>query len=240
MGKASGSNLEGPEKSANRGWRKDDPGSSDKLRAFLEGGEGTRFKQKYPTPCAGDRFGEFTAVGPVEYRGPSRVVLCACSCGSEHQWVYLSNLAGGKSTRCNTCAKKKSQRTRQTKYFWKYEAAMPDTEHRRRLLNRLSAARGRCENESNRMFRNYGGRGIQVCQEWKDDPAAFLLHVQTLPGWDDPSLEMDRTDCNKGYAPGNLRFVSRSENMANKRKVPEMQAEIDALRAALSALGGSI
>lgn len=88
--------------------------------------------------------------------------------------------------------KEKPRKTRDIKYFWKYQDAMPETEHRRRLLNRLSAARGRCENEKNRMYRNYGGRGIAVCDEWKKTrPLSSSMFVASTDGTT-PS-EMDRT-----------------------------------------------
>jgi len=110
--------------------------------------------------------------------------------------------------------------------FFCYADAMPDDEHRRRLLNRLSAAISRCHNPKQKQFASYGGRGIEVCELWRNDKRAFLQHVQTLPGWDDPNLEMDRENCNGNYEPGNLRFITRTANSLNKRKVNEVEAEL--------------
>jgi hypothetical protein len=73
---------------------------------------------------------------------------------------------------------------------------------------------------------HYGGRGISVYEEWRRNRAAFLQYVQTLKGWDDPSLQMDRINVNGNYEPGNIRFVSPSENMSNKRKVADLEARI--------------
>ena len=72
-----------------------------------------------------------------------------------------------------------------------------------------------------------------MCEEWRNDKAAFLRHVQTIDGWDRPELEMDRTDVNKGYEPGNIRFITKSENALNKRSVQWMQARIDELERCL-------
>ena len=106
---------------------------------------------------------------------------------------------------------------------------MPDDEHRSRLLNRLSAAIGRCHNERNKAYANYGGRGIKVHDAWRADRSTFLHYIGTILGWDNPNLDMDRIDCNGNYEPGNLRFISRSENNFNKRSVQEMQRRIDEL-----------
>ena len=81
------------------------------------------------------------------------------------------------------------------------------------------------------MYQNYGGRGITVFEEWRKNKRAFLEYVVTLEGWDNPSLELDRIDVDKGYEPGNIRFVTRSQNAANKRSVQKMQARIYELEA---------
>ena len=114
--------------------------------------------------------------------------------------------------------------------YWKYTLAMPDDGHRTRLLNRLSSAISRCHNPKNAQFRAYGGRGIHVYQEWRDDRTAFLRYVQTCEGWDNPALEMDREDNSGGYVPGNIRFLSRRENLQNVRRIHVLEAEIQRLR----------
>ena len=110
---------------------------------------------------------------------------------------------------------------------------MPDDEHRMRLLNRLSAAISRCHTPTNRAYEHYGMRGIEVYEPWRKNKAEFLRYVQTLDGWDLPYLEMDRVDVDKGYLPGNIRFVSRSENMFNKRRVADLEQRIRELETRL-------
>jgi len=58
-----------------------------------------------------------------------------------------------------------------------------------------------------------------------------LQHLITLDGWDNPILELDRTDVEKGYEPGNLRFITHKANTNNKRTIAEMQQRIHALEA---------
>lgn len=220
--------MQGKKAGDKRGWRKDDPESSDKLRRFLDGGKETRFKQKYPAPGVGDRFGEYT-VTRLETKGERKGAVCRCSCGVE-KFVDLANLRLGKATRCGKCGRQRASKT-WVKIYSKYAHIMPDQEHRRRLVNRLRAAITRCHSPNAGGFENYGGRGITVCDEWRgpDGAGRFLTHVITLDGWDVPSFEMDRIDTNEGYKPGNIRFVTRAKNMLNKRSIAGMQKRIDEL-----------
>lgn len=174
----------------------------------------------------GTRFGELTVLGFAFYisdggRSYGWTPYCQCSCGWEG-CVLKDNLKSGKSTRCDACAK----RAASDKRWWKYKSAMPDDSHRERLLNRLSAIITRCTSKSCRVYMAYGGRGIGVYDGWRKDRAEFLRYVQTLPNWDVPEYELDRIDNDKGYLPGNIRFVSRSENLCNKRHVNDMSQRI--------------
>jgi hypothetical protein len=137
----------------------------------------------------------------------------------------------GKSTRCNVCAKKQAGHWR--KNYLGYADILVDDEARRRLLGRYSAARTRCECPTAKQYANYGGRGIQMFPEWMDDRAAFLRYVITLEGWDNPTLEMDRIDNDKGYEPDNLRFITKRQNMDNRRTVRDLQERIHQLEACL-------
>ena len=62
-------------------------------------------------------------------------------------------------------------------------------------------------------YKNYGGRGITICEEWMD--------IKNFIRWADPlrqkGLQIDRIDNNKGYSPGNCRFVTNKENIDNRR-----------------------
>ena len=189
-----------------------------------------RFKSVYPPLVSGAVFGELAVVG-VESRGLVRV---QCSCNAPTHLVMDYNLRSGRTTRCNTCAKKQSSYRR--KSFYKYAAICPDITHRRRLMNRLAACKTRCHSPADRGYANYGGRGIRLYAPWHTDKAAWLRYVMTLDGWDKPKLELDRTDVNKGYEPDNLRFVTRSENQRNRRSVQDMQKHIDELKAEVAKL----
>lgn len=228
LGSARGASGKGCPEGCPCGRHRSNSGSFDRRPENVEAGRATRFKRKHPLPSVGDRFGELTVIGLNKgpAGGPSALVTVACSCGSPPYLAYDYNLRKGASTRCRACGRAKGAATR--KKFWAYADIVPDEETRRRLLQRISACIIRCRPDGHH---NYGARGIYVAQEWIDDRRAFLRHLVGLPGWDNPALELDRIRVEKGYVPGNLRFVTHRENCLNKRTVRAMQARIDELEA---------
>ena len=194
----------------------------------------------FPFPI-GTQIGELTIIDWQPHnrttgRSSGWQPIVRCSCGWEGT-VYRENLKHGRTTRCNNCAKI----TASTKRWWCYKTAMDNDEHRTRLLNRLSSCIGRCHTETNKQYPSYGGRGIYVHPEWRKDRSKFLLYIQTLEGWDNPNLELDRINVNGHYEPNNIRFVTRKQNIANRRSVDEqsqhiikLEQECARLRSALS------
>lgn len=72
----------------------------------------------------------------------------------------------------------------------------------------------RCTSESNKSYKDYGGRGIYICDEWLDSPT-FIQWC--LENGAKKGLDLDRIDNDGPYAPWNCRFVTRKENRANRR-----------------------
>jgi hypothetical protein len=71
----------------------------------------------------------------------------------------------------------------------------------------------RCYNPANKMWHRYGGRGIKVCNIWRDDYYAFLKHVGRRPS---PDHSLDRYPNPDGnYEPFNVRWANRSEQRCN-------------------------
>lgn len=185
----------------------------------------------------GETVGELTVLAweRVElYKGKwSWQPFVRCSCGAEG-FVDRTNLTKGATTRCRKCGQKAAEATR--KKWWGYEAIEPRNEIRQAMLNRISACVNRCCNPNDKQWTRYGGRGITLYEPWRTDRREFLRYLTTLPGYGDLSLEIDRIDNSRGYEPGNLRFATRKQNMANRRTVNSMQAQLDALCAELDDL----
>ena len=84
------------------------------------------------------------------------------------------------------------------------------------LFNVLHCMHYRCENENHSQYKDYGAKGITVCDEWSMDNAEAFISWALEHGWK-KGLEIDRIDNKKGYSPDNCRFVSKKENCRNRR-----------------------
>lgn len=92
-----------------------------------------------------------------------------------------------------------------------------DTITHHELYRRWLGIKARCYNPANKDFRNYGARGITVCDEWRNNFWAFAEWAYAN-GYS-PALTIDRIDNDKGYGPDNCRWVDRAQQNRNKRGV---------------------
>lgn len=156
----------------------------------------------------GERFGRLVVVEEDEpYISPAGYKkvkwMCRCACGSMTS-VAGGSLSTGKTKSCG-CLNKEASRARATKHGL---AQHP-------LYRVWNGIKDRCLNPKTKCYKHYGGRGIFICQEWRDDFKVF--YDWSIKNGYKEGLEIDRADTNKGYSPDNCRFVTHSQNMMNTR-----------------------
>lgn len=164
-------------------------------------------------PKVGAVFGSLTVVVAGETQNGR--TECICSCGKA---VSITNdtLRRG-SGKCFSCAIKphREVRRKHTDLFTREQYHV--------WGHRYTGMVRRCYNEKCPEYRNYGGRGITVFNDWRADKRTFFEYVTDLDGWDAIGLDMDRIDNDRGYEPGNIRLVSRKENTRNTRKASTLE-----------------
>lgn len=132
--------------------------------------------------------------------------LCECVCGNK-TIVNSGNLKNGQT---KTCGCLKSELQKPYGYHFKYPS----------LDKKYNTAKSRCNNPKNSHYKHYGGRGIKFL--FKESFVDFVDYCLSI-GWKE-GLEMDRIDNNGNYEPGNIRFVTRRENVLNRRNTLFLEA----------------
>ena len=84
------------------------------------------------------------------------------------------------------------------------------------LSKRFISMKQRCYNNKSKDYKNYGGRGIKICDEWLENNVTFIEWA--LNNGFEKTLHIDRKDNNGNYEPTNCHFITLAENNRNMRR----------------------
>jgi hypothetical protein len=158
---------------------------------------------------SGQKYWRTTLVSPTAKRGNggSVVWLCLCECGNKFESRSDMIMSGHiKSCGCLSTENKSAvciKRNTTHNMSWKHK-----------LYGRWVGMHRRCKDEKFKSYPDYGGRGIQVCEEWSDYKTFYDWAIEN--GFSE-NLEIDRIDNNGNYCPNNCQFITKQENLKNKR-----------------------
>lgn len=152
----------------------------------------------------GQTFGRLTVIERVHsLKSLQAMWLCKCECGNEAV-VRGADLRLGKSTSCGCYNKEVVSATRK-----KHGCSGTAIYHVWCDILR------RCYDDKNKYYKDYGARGIGVCDAWRHHPDMFVDWAKRN-GYQ-KGLQIDRIDNNLGYSPDNCRFVEAHTNTNNRR-----------------------
>lgn len=162
-----------------------------------------------PVPSlVGSQFGRWTVIARHGSVGLGKRAyhtwICRCSCATYRVMRGTALMQGTKS--CGCLARENAQQMVTHGHAGRDAGPTYIT---------WAAMIQRCTNESSPGFKNYGGRGITVCERWRNRFSAFLADMGERP----PGLTIDRIDNERGYEPSNCRWATKTQQSRNRRGV---------------------
>lgn len=153
----------------------------------------------------GKTFGRLTVLSfaGIAARKRAYTWLCQCACGKTK--TVISHCLRSGHTRSCGCLSRDVCIERSTIH------GMTHTPEFRIWKAMIS----RCTNPKVKSYRDYGARGITVCDRWKNDFAAFHQDMGNRPS---PELTLERVDNERGYEPDNVIWATRLSQNRNRRK----------------------
>lgn len=153
----------------------------------------------------GEKYGRLEPYFPIKRNGRT-YWFCHCDCGNE-KIVSSGNLVSGQVKSCGCLQKEKaSERIA--------DANKTHGMFGTRLYRIWSGMVTRCENPNHPYYGRYGGRGIRICPEWREDNSRFFEWANSS-GYAD-GLTIDRINNDGNYEPSNCRWIPDDEQQRNR------------------------
>ena len=133
-----------------------------------------------------------------------RYGIYECPFCKVHFKTVTADVKNGKSTKCLSCARKVSTNAKHN-------------DSKTRLYNIWCSIIDRVENKKNKDYEDYGGRGVTICDEWRNNYPSFKKWA--LQNGYSNSLKIDRVDNDLGYFPDNCRWTTQTIQSRNTRRL---------------------
>lgn len=170
----------------------------------------------------GMTFGRWTAIefaGTKKYKTSTAAQWkCRCECGTE-RIVSANSLTTGKSISCGCYSREIHKEVMAQANRDNAKHGMFGT----RIYRIWCGMKARCSWEKHSAYRDYGGRGIRVCDSWENNFEAFYEWAMAN-GYTD-ELTIDRKDVNGNYEPGNCKWATMSEQRRNQRSKEQIKRD---------------
>ena len=153
----------------------------------------------------GKTFNRLTVIKRAEVEKKEVYYLCKCTCGNE-KIIRGKDLKYNKIKSCG-CLNKEKTTERNTKHSLRHT----------RIYRIWLLMKNRCLNSKYHLFKNYGGRGITICNEWKNDFISF--YNWAMKNGYEEHLTIDRINVNGNYEPSNCRWATKLQQQRNTTRL---------------------